>query len=131
MTVAPWNLTFQDFFKVFMGKIDNDILSKIIENVTMAKCFQYLVPLKNHKQNKFLYWWFLLWQCRMWFVAEPFSGKMFLFIFLIIIVTTAVNLCKTKDCGFLLKNQLSVNNFVSYKFVLYWFIRVPGFITNM
>ena len=41
--------------KVFMGKIDNEILSEISKNVAMATNFQYLVPLKYHKQSKLLY----------------------------------------------------------------------------
>ena len=55
MIAAPWNFTFHDFFKGFMEKLDNEILSKISKNVAVATYFQYLVPLKNHKQSKFLY----------------------------------------------------------------------------
>ena len=55
MIAAPWNFTFHDFFKGFMGKIDNEILSEISKNVAMATNFQYLVPLKYHKQSKLLY----------------------------------------------------------------------------
>ena len=36
MIAAPWNFTFHDFFKGFMGKIDNEILSEISKNVAMA-----------------------------------------------------------------------------------------------
>ena len=107
-----------------MGKIDNEILSKISKNVAMATYFQYLVPLKNHKQGSFCIndSYFDTAESGLWQTHFPV---------IIIIVTTAIILSKTRDCGFLLKKPMSLNSFVSYKFILDWFIHVPGFITNM
>ena len=102
-----------------MGKIDNEILSEISKNVAIATYFQYLVPLKNRKQSKrFINDSYFdtaesgLWQTH--------------FVVIMIIVTTAITLSKTRDCGFLLKKPMSINSFVSYKFVLDRFIHVPA-----
>ena len=123
--LTPWNLTFYNFSRISPGKFASEILS-VIKSVAMATMLSR--PSTTDKsQTKFLRLLFLFLKSGVWFVVGTFFGYFFLFF----INHQCYSNCFKRNQRMWISDKTAnvTKYFFCSKFVLDWFIHVPGFIT--